>query len=287
MATPKFTLYTDSASQWAYVAHLAIDEKGYERSEYESKQVGLLDGENFSPAYVKINPNGTIPSLTSASLAKPLIESADIVKYVDASRSNGASLFPTDPQQLAKINKLISHVHQDKLSTNLVLLQARDWQELEANKAGGIKTFLGNRQQRLVKYGPLNPDVPLYATRMPTNGYLNDLYTASNVGPEHEEFFAGTEQGYKDYAAGLRELDSMLVLPFAAGDKVTAADLHIAPWLAHAMWAAGGEEIGDFEPLRARIEKSVPGFEFGEKTKRWWANISARQSFKKNYPKLH
>ncbi|KEZ40184.1 hypothetical protein SAPIO_CDS9238 [Scedosporium apiospermum] len=287
MATPQFTLYTDSASQWAYVAHLAIDEKGYAPSEYEAKQVGLLDGENFSPSYVKINPNGTIPSLTSASLEKPLIESADIAKYVDANRPSGPSLFPTDPAQLAKVEELIAHVHQDKLSTNLVLLQACDAQEWEAKKASVVKDFLGNRQEKLVKYGAANPDVPLYAMRTPMNGHIHGLYTASEIGPEHEQFFKATEKGYKDYAAGLKELDSMLVLPFAAGDQVTAADLHIVPWLAHAMWAAGGKGVGEFEPLRTLIRKSAPNFDFGEKTKIWWANISARESFKKNYPNLH
>ncbi|OAQ58178.1 hypothetical protein VFPFJ_11673 [Purpureocillium lilacinum] len=287
MACPQFTLHTDFASQWAYVAHLAIDEKGYDASEYDTKQVGLLQGENFAPAYVKINPNGTIPSLTSPSLTQPLTESADIAKYIDATRPNSPSLFPTDPTKLARVEELISHVHQDKLSTNLVLLQARGPEEWEANKAGSVETFLGNRQEKLITYGAANPDIPLYASRTPLNGHIYDLYRASKIGPEQEEFFTATEQGYKDYAAGLRELDSMLVLPFAAGETVTAADLHIVPWLAHAMWAAGGREVGDFEPLRARVKKSVPDFEFGENTRRWWANISARESFKKNYPKLH
>lgn len=249
--------------------------------------MAVVDGENFSPSYVKINPNGTIPSLTSASLENPLIESADIAKYVDAHRPSGPSLFPTDPAQLAKVEELIAHVHQDKLSTNLVLLQACDAQEWEAKKASVVKDFLGNRQEKLVKYGAANPDVPLYAMRTPTNGHIHGLYTASEIGPEHAEFFKATEQGYKDYAAGLKELDSMLVLPFAAGDQVTAADLHIVPWLAHAMWAAGGKGVGEFEPLRTLIRNSVPDFDFGEKTKMWWANISARESFKKNYPNLH
>jgi hypothetical protein len=37
----QFTIYTSDASQWAYVAHLTIDEKGYEPSEYAVKQIGL------------------------------------------------------------------------------------------------------------------------------------------------------------------------------------------------------------------------------------------------------
>ena len=37
----QFTLYTSPASQWAYAAHLAIDEKGYDPRDYAVKQVGL------------------------------------------------------------------------------------------------------------------------------------------------------------------------------------------------------------------------------------------------------
>ena len=147
----QFTLYTSDASQWAYVAHLTIDEKGYEPSEYIVKQIGLgkqphkitdlipnaglvVDGENFAPEYVQINPNGTIPSLTSSSLPEPLVDSKDILRYLDSNHPKGPSLFPADPKQRHKIEELIAHVRQPKLSTNLIPLQARDTQELGAKK---------------------------------------------------------------------------------------------------------------------------------------------------------
>lgn len=37
----QFTLYTSDASQWAFVAHLTIDAKGYKPGEYAVKHVGL------------------------------------------------------------------------------------------------------------------------------------------------------------------------------------------------------------------------------------------------------
>lgn len=247
----------------------------------------IVNGENFAPEYVEINPNGTIPSLTSASLAEPLIESADILKHLDSNHPDGPSLFPTDPKQLSKVERLIAHVHQPKLSTNLILLQARDAEELEAKKASFWKDFVGNRQGKLVKYGATHPKIPLYQSRTPENGKLYNLYNTSEIGPDHEQFFIDSQQGYKDFAAGLRKLDAMIVLPYAAGDKVTAADMHIVPWLAHALWGAGGESVDEFEPLEELIKKSVPDFEFGDKIRTWWANISATETFKKNYPNLH
>ncbi|KAL4994617.1 hypothetical protein BDV10DRAFT_203602 [Aspergillus recurvatus] len=286
-ASPQFTLYSDVASQWAYVAHIAIDEKGYDPSEYVVKQVGLLDAENFNPEYVKINPNGTIPSLTSGSLPEPLTESADIVKYLDSNHLNCSPLFPADDKLQSKVNELIAHVHQPSLSTNLILLQARDPEELSAKTASVIKDFVNKRQEKLIKYGGAHPEIPLYSMRILDNRRLHSLYNAHEIGPEHEKFFQTSRQGYKNYAAGLDKLNSMLVLPYAAGNQFTAADVHITPWLAHALWAAGAKFIDDFEPLRNLVRRSVPDFEFGGKIKIWWGNISARESFKKNYPNLH
>ncbi|KAJ5550938.1 hypothetical protein N7461_005636 [Penicillium sp. DV-2018c] len=285
-ASPQLTLFTSPASQWAYVAHLTLDEKGYHPSEYAVKEIGLVQGENFAPEYVKINPNGTIPSMTSTSLPKPLVDSADIVKFLDSNPSKGPSLFPDDPKQRAKVDELIAHVHQSQLSTNLILLQARDEQEMNAKKSAMWKDFVVARQEKLTKYGAAHPEIPLYASRTPENGQLYRLYN-TEIGPDHQQFFEASRQGYRDFAAGLNKLDSMLVLPYAAGEKVTAADIHVVPWFAHALWGAGGEKIQDLRPLEELIQKSVPDFKIGERIKSWWTNISATESFKKNYPHLH
>lgn len=245
-----------------------------------------MGGENFNPDYVKINPNGTIPSLTGPNLSKPLIESVDILSYLDEGHPETPSLFPTNPTERTKVNKLIDHVHQDKLSTNLILLQARDEQEMDGKKNSMWKQFLSDRQEKLEKYGATNPEIPLYSDRIKDNGAVYKLYT-SDTSPAHEAFFKASDDSYKDFAAGLSELDSLLVLPFAAGEKVTAADLHVVPWLAHALWGAGGVKIFDFEPLETLIQKSVPGFTIGTKTKTWWKNISETDAFKTVFPVLH
>jgi glutathione S-transferase len=246
-----------------------------------------VTGDNFDPDYVKINPNGTVPSLTSDMLAEPLIDSADILEYLDSLRPEATPLFPKDPEQLRRVEALIAHVHQPQLSTNLILLQARDDAELEAKKASFWNDFIGNRQEKLVRYSSSHPEVPLYASRVASNGALYNVYSAEEGGSEREEFFAETLRGYEIFAAGLDQLDSMLVLPYAAGDRVTAADLHIVPWLAHALWGAGGVEVEDFGPLQTLTRKSVAEFEFGEKTRAWWKNVSASESFRRIYPYLH
>ncbi|KAJ5611043.1 hypothetical protein N7510_007762 [Penicillium lagena] len=283
----QFTIYTSTASQWAYVPQLALVQEGYNPSEYDSQHIDLVGGENFNPDYLKINPNGTIPSLTSPALQRPLIESVDILEYLDSFRREKFPLFPTNAEQRSRVNDLIAHVHQEKLSTNLILLKARDLSELNAKRASLWNDFLVNRQKKLIKYGAAHPEIPLYQIRIQENGKLYDIYKNQKGGTALDQFFSDSEHDYQVFATGLDKLDTMLILPYAVGDNVTAADLHVVPWLAHALWGAGGSQVYDFNPLEKLIQKSVPQFCFGEKTKAWWQNISKTNAFRKNYPALH
>ncbi|KAJ0417535.1 hypothetical protein BJY00DRAFT_303404 [Aspergillus carlsbadensis] len=245
-----------------------------------------LTAANLEPDYLQINPNGTIPSLIAPSLAKPLVESVEILEYLDRSRPNAASLTPTDSTDKARAQQLMDVVHSAQADTNIVLLQARSYEELEEKKKSPWMTFLSNRQSTLEKYQTQNPTHPFYTRKAAENGALLWLYT-SDPSPEHKQFFERTHAQYRDFAALLNHLDSLLVLPFAVGSAVTVADLHIVPWLAHAMWGAGGHEINEFGPLERLIGVSVPGFRIGGRVKEWWANISQRESFRECYPSLH
>jgi len=283
---PEITVYSSKASQWANVAHLTLAEKGYQPQEYKVEEVDLVGGENFNPDFLKVQPNGTIPALTSSDLAKPLIESADILAYLDKTRPGSKSLFPTDAAQRQRMDALIDLVHQPQMSTNLILLAARDKEEMDKKKAGIWKQFVDNRQEKLERYGAAHPENPFYAPKTKENGQLYELYKA-DVGPAHDQFFRDNDEGYKGLARGLQKLDSLLVLPYSAGESVTAADFHIVPWMAHALWGAGGTFIEEFQPLENLIKKSDPDFKFGEKTKTWWKNISATPAFQQVFPQLH
>ncbi|KAK2798189.1 hypothetical protein FQN51_007875 [Onygenales sp. PD_10] len=282
--TNKFTLYSFAGSQWAGVAHLTLAEKGYAKGQYDVKEIDLITAENFEPDYLAINPNGTIPSLTGPALDKPLIESADILEYLNQSHpSSGPELIPTDPIILNRMKELIDLVHSKDVNTNLILLQARDKTEL-VDKRGSIwKTFLANRQAKLDQYSSSLPAHPFYGPKSLENSHVNKLYN-TEIGPDHEAFFDLTHDMYRRFAAGMARLESLLALPYAAGMEVTAADLHIVPWLAHAMWGAGGVEVAAFEPLEKLIGKTVLGFKVGPRTREWWVNFVKRESFKEIFP---
>jgi glutathione S-transferase len=245
-----------------------------------------VGGENFHPEYVKINPNGTVPSLTSASLAQPLVDTTEILEYMNK-RQTGTKLVPDDPATQEKMQKIIDLVHSDQVGTNLILLQARNKEEMEKKQASMWKAFLGARQEKLEKYIQQAPEFnDYYAHRIEMNGAVHKLYNIP-VGKEHEPFFEQSDSMFRDFAAGVEQLGELIVLPYAAGDKITLADLHVVPWFSHALWGAGGVEVNDFEPLEKLLQVSVPGFTIPPKIKEWWATMGKRESFKKCFPQLH
>ncbi len=72
---------------------LALKEKGVA---FESHYLDLLNFDQHSPEYLKINPNGTIPALVHDDLL--LIESTAIMEYVDQA-FDGPQLTPSDPYE--------------------------------------------------------------------------------------------------------------------------------------------------------------------------------------------
>lgn len=247
----------------------------------------LVAADNFNPEYLKVNPNGTVPSLTSPSLDKNIIESVDVVRWIDGLKGE-RTLVPSDAAARSKAQAIIDLVHSYDGRTDTVLFNARNDEEMDAKRSSGFKDYLVNRQNRLIKEKEANPGHPFYGPKILDNGSLAKFYTES-YGEEHKQFYKETDEALKIWTRELERLDSLLVLPYAVGDSVTEADIHATTWLAHAMWGAGSDttQIQNFDTLEKLIQKSAPDFKFGKKTREWWANITATDSFKKVFPQLH
>jgi len=288
MAVSKLTLYTSTASQWAQVGHLGLEEKGYKEGEYNIKQVDLFTGENFSPEYLNINPNGTVPSLEYPSQTRALVDSREVLEHLDSTRSGESipTLAPSDPKTAAVMAELIELVHGDDVSTNIPLLQCRDLDEYNDKKGGFAAKFLQNRQHALEALLAEYPNSSFYAARAKSNGVLNNIYQAK-PGAELEAFFKSTHEDTRRYAVGFDRLERTLVLPYAAGGTITLADLHIVPWMSHAQMAVGSTDINDLDTLEKHFQKTAPDFKIGPKMRSWWKTMGERESFQKIYPKPH
>jgi glutathione S-transferase len=108
MKTPRLELYHSVNSVCAQKVRVALAEKGLE---YESHLM-TLRGDQFDPGYMKLNPNGVVPTLVHDGRA--VIESSVILYYLDEVFP-GPPLMPREPLQRAKVrivNKLIDeYVH--------------------------------------------------------------------------------------------------------------------------------------------------------------------------------
>jgi glutathione S-transferase len=101
-------LYHSVNSVCAQKVRVALAEKGLE---YRNHMM-TLRGDQFDPEYMKLNPNGVVPTLVHDG--RPVIESSVILYYLDEAFP-ATPLMPRDPHQRAKVrlvNKLIDeYVH--------------------------------------------------------------------------------------------------------------------------------------------------------------------------------
>jgi glutathione S-transferase len=101
-------LYHSVNSVCAQKVRVALAEKGLE---YESRLM-TLRGDQFDPEYMKLNPNGVVPTLVHDG--RVVIESSVILYYLDEVFPS-PPLMPRDPLQRAKVrivNKIVDeYVH--------------------------------------------------------------------------------------------------------------------------------------------------------------------------------
>ena len=101
-------LYHSVNSVCAQKVRIVLAEKGLEYKEH----LMTLRGDQFDPAYMKLNPNGVVPTLVHDG--KPVVESSVILHYLDEAFPN-PPLMPKDLHQRALVrqfNKLVDeYVH--------------------------------------------------------------------------------------------------------------------------------------------------------------------------------
>jgi glutathione S-transferase len=79
------TLYHGDTSVCSQKVRVGLAEKGLA---YEGRMIDIRQGEQFDPAYMKLNPNAVVPTLVHDG--KVVIESSVIVEYLD-------EVFPENP----------------------------------------------------------------------------------------------------------------------------------------------------------------------------------------------
>ncbi|KAF8137933.1 hypothetical protein K438DRAFT_1996590 [Mycena galopus ATCC 62051] len=238
MATPKI-LYGFGYSLWSAAAELAVLELGYPEGAVTLKNLDLINGENFDPAFLKLNPNGTTAALEAGG--KVYTSTTDVI----------AHLVEQAPRKV-KVGTpaIIAAVHDDKYDPNFALLLARDETELTVKGMQLPGKFFANRQIALTKYAA-DPAAAafkdFYESRLATNGALLAIYKHEATAEAQAAFFANSKAHWGAVRSALFEVYPAL-LPasgFIGGAEPGEDDFHMIAWITRIAWVAGarsGEE---------------------------------------------
>jgi len=218
----KPVVYTFAHSVWAAVAEIAVAELGVD---VEFKTVDLLNGANFEPTFLKLNPAGTLPTLTVGSTVYN--DTKTVVSYLNS----------TTASPVAKPTEFTDLLHEQKYDPNFALLLARSDEELKA-KAGSIPgVFVANRQAALERIS-VTPEAAefkaFYDEKIGQNGGLLKVYKYE-VPEEAKKGFFQVSTGH---VANIRDLILTTIpakLPasgFLGGAKPGEDDYHLIGWLA-------------------------------------------------------
>ncbi|KAH9950372.1 hypothetical protein B0H21DRAFT_819183 [Amylocystis lapponica] len=281
---PKAALYYYPKSVWASVPLLALEEKGYGPDELDLKTVDLAKGDNFSPSYLRLNPNATVPTLV-VPLHKTLgpdmesrykalqdTKARSIVEFLDKSRSTQSrthttssapspSLSPATIAFNATLNKVVDLLHSPAGDPNvLTYLNARDDSALQTLAAARLP-MLTARRDALVQLLADNETAKIRvsektkafweAKRVATEGFLQvyaDAGTAElseDARKKRQEFFTSANAAWTALKDVLTQINQEIIGPYVLGDQLSIADLHLAAWLARLATLSGGSAAED------------------------------------------
>ncbi|KAG2149816.1 hypothetical protein BD769DRAFT_1649208 [Suillus cothurnatus] len=249
-------LYTFSSYVWAAVPELALIELGYAQNDIKKKVVNLVEGEKFSPAFLRINPRGTLSILEAGGQAYN--STAEVTSYLVTHASNGVAVTPgTD---------FVSKIHEEQYDPNS---HARDEDELRSQNA-------------LAKYSGTSQSADhreFYDTKIAENSRAPE-----NVKNSFFEYSRAHLDTLKAFI--LKELSDILPESgFLGGDKPGEDDFHLAAWLARLVFVTGGGDSSKdgVHAIEKELDKPTP-----EKVVSYWTAWSSRKSWQEVYAKgLH
>ena len=228
-------LYHHGSSVCAAKVRLVLAEKGLE---WTGHYLDILKGDQFDPAYLKINPKAVV--LTLVHDGRIITESTVICEYLDEVFPD-PPLAPADAAGRAKMRVWTKAVDE------------------EVHGACAPVTFMASHRHTLMRLGPEKLEEFLSST--PADSVTSDW-------KERKRRYI--EQGFDApdgarmvllYDRYLAKMEADLAIgPWLAGDRYTLADAGMTPYLARldmlqmqAMWTAARPRLTDwFARIKAR-----------------------------------
>ena len=104
---PELVLYNAAQSTCSQRVRFVLHEKGLAFTE---RKLDLFSGDQLRPEYLKINPNGVVPSLVHDGSV--IIDSAVIIEYLDEVFSESPALVPKDAVKRAAMRSFIRYTDE-------------------------------------------------------------------------------------------------------------------------------------------------------------------------------
>ena len=195
------TLYHGRTSVCSVKARLALVEKGVT---FDSKLM-TLRGDQFDPAYMKLNPNAVVPTIVHDG--NVVIESTVIMHYVDEAFP-GPALTPSDPLARARM-RMIEKLMDEYIHVSCMTI-----------------TFATANRQHLMKLTPQEMDEELAKSPDPKRSEIKrqvvthglDAPLVKDALRHHEKLFAMMEMALKSG-------------PYLAGAEWSTADAAATPYI--------------------------------------------------------
>lgn len=103
----EFVLYDAPQSTCSQRVRFVLHAKGIA---FEEHRLDLFAGDQLTPDYLRINPNGLVPALVHDG--RPVIDSAVIIEYLDEIRPEVAGFTPADPVERARMRAMMRYIDE-------------------------------------------------------------------------------------------------------------------------------------------------------------------------------
>nr|XP_019009356.1 uncharacterized protein I206_06005 [Kwoniella pini CBS 10737]OCF48137.1 hypothetical protein I206_06005 [Kwoniella pini CBS 10737] len=318
-ALPKAILYSWPTSVWSTVPQLCLHEKGYSSDEYVIKLVDITKGENFAPSYLKINLNGTIPTLVVPTLEttgndvdtkyRSLRDTISICDFLDQARSASSghnshsnkpapTLAPATIEGKGISDEIINLIHLYTVDPNFVALAVRDEAELKQKATRPPGKSLAQRRQALRQYLDEAKQAVANSAVVPKEGsstweqktvnFLEEKFKSNEQIWELYNGQSGDDKKEQFFEVCRKTWTESLPNAFSRLEGLIKGPFALGDQISladlHAIsWLTRLVTIAGGPPDASGIDSLIPhmsGYKFGPKVREFWSEWVQRESFK-------
>lgn len=199
----RFTLYNAPQSTCSQRVRFVLNAKGLPFAE---ERLDLFSGDQLQPAYLKINPNGVVPTLVDNGT--PIVDSAVIIEYLDEVFPTPCRFTPAEPLKRAEMRALMRFI--DEVPTPAV--------RVPSYNLAFLRHFRGMSEAEFLELANSKPLRKEFLLKMGRTGFPKDEMDAS----------------LGRLARGIQRMDETIAAsggPWLMGADISLADIAVMPVL--------------------------------------------------------